>query len=87
MSRFLAAVVTLNALLISGSVLANTAAADVVEVDVCVYGGTSGGVIAAVEAARLGKRTVLIEPGKHLGGMSSSGNVRSLIRNFVRVSH
>src|SRR5688572_5691528 len=46
---------------------------EVVEADVCVYGGTSGGVIAAVEAARLGKRTVLIEPGKHLGGMSSGG--------------
>jgi hypothetical protein len=43
------------------------------EADVCVYGGTSGGVAAAVQAARLGKRTVLIEPGRHLGGMTSSG--------------
>ncbi len=42
-------------------------------VDVCVYGGTSGGVIAAVQAARLGKKVILIEPGRHLGGMSSSG--------------
>src|SRR5687768_16766939 len=33
-------------------------------VDVCVYGGTSGGVIAAVEAARLGKKVVLIEPSR-----------------------
>src|SRR4051812_47756482 len=41
--------------------------------DVAVYGGTSGGVIAAVEAARLGRKVVLIEPGKHLGGMSSGG--------------
>jgi hypothetical protein len=41
--------------------------------DVVVYGGTSGGVMAAVEAARLGRKTVLIEPGRHLGGMSSSG--------------
>ncbi|HEV7402808.1 MAG TPA: FAD-dependent oxidoreductase [Chthoniobacteraceae bacterium] len=41
--------------------------------DVAVYGGTSGGVIAAVEAARLGRKVVLIEPGRHLGGMSSGG--------------
>lgn len=43
------------------------------EVDVCIYGGTSGGVIAAVEAARHGKKVVLIEPTKRLGGMSSGG--------------
>ena len=41
--------------------------------DVVVYGGTSGGVTAAVESARLGRKTVLIEPGRHLGGMSSGG--------------
>lgn len=42
-------------------------------VDICVYGGTSGGVVAAVKAARLGKQAILIEPGQHLGGMSSGG--------------
>jgi lysophospholipase L1-like esterase len=41
--------------------------------DVVVYGGTAGGVIAAVQAARLGKQVILIEPGKHLGGMTSGG--------------
>ena len=45
----------------------------VIEADVCVYGGTSGGVIAAVQAARMGKKTVLVEPGRHLGGMTSGG--------------
>jgi hypothetical protein len=49
------------------------AAADVVEADICVYGGTSGGVAAAVQAARHGKRTVIAEPGKHLGGMTAGG--------------
>jgi hypothetical protein len=43
------------------------------EFDVVVYGGTSGGVAAAVQAARMGKRVVLIEPGKHLGGLTSGG--------------
>ena len=38
--------------------------------DVVVYGGTSGGVTAAVQAARMGKKVVLIEPG-HDNLMSS----------------
>lgn len=41
--------------------------------DVIVYGGTSGGVVAAVQVARLGKTVVLVEPGQHLGGLSSGG--------------
>jgi len=43
------------------------------EVDVCVYGGTSAGVIAAYTAQKLGKKAILIEPGSHLGGMSAGG--------------
>src|SRR5438874_4653322 len=41
--------------------------------DVVVYGGTAGGVIAAVSAAREGLQVALIEPGRHLGGMVSGG--------------
>ncbi len=41
--------------------------------DVVVYGGTAGGVIAAVTAAREGLKTALLEPGNHLGGMVSGG--------------
>jgi lysophospholipase L1-like esterase len=44
-----------------------------VEADLCIYGGTSGGVAAAVQAARMGKTVVIAEPGKHLGGMTSGG--------------
>ncbi len=44
-----------------------------IEADVCVYGGSSGGVVAAVQAARMGKRVVLLEPGRHLGGLTSGG--------------
>ncbi len=43
------------------------------EAEVCIYGGTSGGVVAAIQAARMGKRVILIEPGRHLGGMTSGG--------------
>ncbi len=41
--------------------------------DVVVYGGTAGGVVAAVTAAREGLHTALLEPGNHLGGMVSGG--------------
>ncbi len=41
--------------------------------DVVVYGGTAGGVMAAVSAARQGLRTALVEPGGHVGGMVSGG--------------
>ncbi len=44
-----------------------------VDYDVCVYGGTSAGVIAAYAVAKQGKKVVLIEPGYRLGGMSSGG--------------
>lgn len=41
--------------------------------DICIYGGTSAGVIAAYTAAQAGKSVVLIEPGQMLGGLSSGG--------------
>lgn len=41
--------------------------------DVCIYGGTSGGVIAAVQLRRLGRTVVLLEPSAHLGGMTTGG--------------
>ena len=42
-------------------------------VDVVVYGGTSGGVAAAVQAARMGRSVALVEKGRRLGGMTSGG--------------
>ncbi len=41
--------------------------------DVVVYGGTSAGVIAAVQAKKMGKTSIVVGPDKHLGGLSSSG--------------
>jgi len=42
-------------------------------VDVCVYGGTASGVIAAYSAKMMGKTVLLVEPGKYLGGMTTGG--------------
>ena len=41
--------------------------------DVVVYGGTAGGVITAVAAAREGLKVALVSPDHHLGGMVSGG--------------
>ncbi len=41
--------------------------------DLVVYGGTAGGVMTAVAAAREGLTVALLEPGRHLGGMVSGG--------------
>ena len=53
----------------SGEVFAQSQA----RYDICVYGGTSSGVIAAVQAKRMGKSVILISPTRHLGGLSSGG--------------
>ncbi|MDQ2658541.1 MAG: FAD-dependent oxidoreductase [Bacteroidota bacterium] len=57
-----------------------------VEVDVCVYGGTSAGVIAAFTAQQLGKKALLIEPGRRLGGLTSGGLGYTDIGNKYAIS-
>ncbi|WP_416866125.1 MAG: FAD-dependent oxidoreductase [Imperialibacter sp.] len=41
--------------------------------DIVVYGGTSGGIAAAVQASRMGKKVLLIEPSNHIGGLTTGG--------------
>ena len=50
-----------------------THADEIIEADVCVYGGTCAGVAAAVQATRMGRTAIVVEPGRHLGGLSSGG--------------
>ena len=57
MSRLLAALLTLT-------LLPCPARAAVIDADLCVFGGTSAGIAAAVHASRMGKTAVLVEPGK-----------------------
>jgi len=44
-----------------------------IECDVAVYGGTPAGVTAAIQAAREGKKAVLLSFNRHVGGMTSGG--------------
>ncbi len=43
--------------------------------DVLVIGGGSAGAIAAIQAARLGAKTILVEAGSQLGGTTTTGGV------------
>src|SRR5690606_4669566 len=43
------------------------------EYDIVVYGGTSAGIIAGYTAKQLGKTVLVIEPGRHLGGLTTGG--------------
>lgn len=71
-TRFLVAMLLVCLVHMDGLV-ARAAEARLVEADICIYGGTSGGVVAAIQAARMGKRVVIAEPGRHMGGMTAGG--------------
>lgn len=49
------------------------AKANDIEADICIYGGNAAGVIAAYTAAKMNKKVLLIEPGQHLGGLTTGG--------------
>ena len=65
-TRFLPAILTL-------SFTPPASAAEPHKADIIVYGGTSGGITAAIQAKRLGLSVILIEPTKHLGGLTTGG--------------
>lgn len=84
--------VTLSLLLFLYTI--NILAKPAIDVDICIYGGTSAGVIAAYTAKKSGKSVLLIEPGSHVGGMTTGGLgftdignkyvVKGLSRDFYR---
>lgn len=47
--------------------------AETIEADLVIYGGTSCGVAAAVQAHRMGKTAVIVEWTSHLGGLTTGG--------------
>ena len=44
-----------------------------INAEIVIYGGTSGAVMSAVQASRMGKTVTLVCPDIHLGGLTSSG--------------
>ena len=71
MKRSLVLIIVLNALLVWQSSLASELTRH--EADVCVYGGTASGVMAALAAEKEGAKVILIEPSRWLGGMTGGG--------------
>jgi hypothetical protein len=53
--------------------------------DVVIYGGTPGGISAAVSAARMGREVTLVEYNDHIGGMTTSGLGKSDIENQAMI--
>ena len=53
--------------------------------DIVIYGGTPGGITAAISAARLGREVTLVEYHDHLGGMTTSGLGKSDIENRAMI--
>ncbi len=53
--------------------------------DLVIYGGTSAGVVAAVQARKMGKSVVLIEPKDRLGGLTSGGLGQTDIGNKAAI--
>jgi hypothetical protein len=63
----------LPVILLLSVVVGSLPAADVRSADIIVYGGTSGGITAAIQAKRMGRSVILIEPTRHLGGLTTGG--------------
>lgn len=59
-------------LLLAAALTSSLVAADT-QHDIVVYGGTSGGIIAAVQAKKSGRSVVLVSPTSYLGGLTTSG--------------
>src|SRR5215213_7969684 len=55
------------------SSIVGTGRATVVDTDICIYGGNSGAIAAAVQAKRMGKTVSLAVFNTHLGGLTSGG--------------
>ncbi len=53
--------------------------------DVVIYGGTPGGIAAAISAARAGHEVTLVEYHAHIGGMMTSGLGKSDIENRAMI--
>ncbi len=46
---------------------------ETLSVDLCIYGATAGGLIAGIQAKKLGLSVAILDPGNRIGGMTTSG--------------
>ncbi|MDF2925379.1 MAG: xanthan lyase [Paenibacillaceae bacterium] len=43
------------------------------QADIVIYGGTAAGIVAAVQAKKMGKSVIVIEPSRRIGGLTTGG--------------
>ncbi|MDF2374868.1 MAG: FAD-dependent oxidoreductase [Verrucomicrobiales bacterium] len=60
-------------LLVFASFLSHGRAAETESFDIVVYGGTSAGIVAGIQAKKMGKTVVVIEPTDREGGLTTGG--------------
>lgn len=53
--------------------------------DLVIYGGTSAGLAAAIQAKRMNKSVVVLEPSAHIGGLTTGGLGQTDIGNKVAI--
>lgn len=53
--------------------------------DVVIYGGTAAGIVAGIQAARMNKSVVVVEPGMHIGGLTTGGLGQTDIGNKAAI--
>lgn len=47
--------------------------AQTIEAEIVIYGGTSAGIIAGIQARRMGREVIVIESSDHVGGLTTGG--------------
>jgi hypothetical protein len=60
-------------ILIFAYIILQSSALKAAEYDIVIYGGTSAGVSAAIQASRMGKTVVIVEPTDRIGGLTTGG--------------
>jgi hypothetical protein len=58
---------------VAATALAEGSAPDPATTDLIVYGATVAGLMAAIQARRMGRTALVLEPGTHIGGMTTGG--------------
>ena len=57
----------------------------IIQTDICIFSGSEAGFTAAIQAARMGKKVILIEPTGHPGGMMVEGIAKDIRFGSARV--
>ena len=53
--------------------------------DIIIYGASSGGIAAAIQASRMGKKVLLLEPSSRIGGLTTGGLGQTDIGNKAAI--